>query len=443
MKYDTLNPQLFVENRQRLLEKLPSDAIAVFHSADLPWRSADGSLRFVQNSDLYYLTGVDQEETMLILEPGAEDPANRVRLFVKETSEKIAIWEGEKLNEEQATAVSGIENVSWNDQFIPVFRRLTRKYNRLFLNQNEYPAASVRLDYTPDDLFRKACVEQYPDHSVERLAPIMHQLRQIKSQIEIDVIQRACDITAKGFRRTLGFVRPGVMEYEVEAELIHEFMRHGSRAFAYEPIIASGKNACVLHYLTNDCQCEDGQLLLMDVAAEYAGYASDLTRTIPVNGKFTERQRAVYDAVYRIFRKCIDELMVPGKKIKEVYQREVARACEDELIGLGLIEADVVKAEREKDVEELPEEERAYRKYFMHGTSHSMGLDVHDVMPPDAVFLENQVMTVEPGIYIREEGFGVRLENDIVVKSGGNIDLMADIPIEADEIEALMAARAK
>ncbi|NNE93570.1 MAG: M24 family metallopeptidase, partial [Verrucomicrobiales bacterium] len=229
--------------------------------------------------------------------------------------------------------------------------------------------------------------------------------------------------------------------YEVEAELLHEFMMHGSRGFAYEPIVASGRNACVLHYLTNDCTCEDGQLLLMDVAAEYAGYNADLTRTVPVSGKFTERQRAVYDSVYRIFRKCIDELAVPGKKIREEYQREVARTTEDELIGLGLIDGDEVEKERKKDVKELPEEKRLYRKYFMHGTSHPLGLDVHDVAPPDAVFLENMVITVEPGIYIREEGFGVRLENDIVVKSGGNIDLMADIPIEADEIEAIMAGR--
>jgi len=442
MKYAPIDPRLFVENRQRLLEMLPQDCIAVFHSADLPWRCADGSMRFIQSSDLYYLTGIDQEQTMLILEPGAEDLNDRARLFVRETSEELTIWEGEKLSPQQATEVSGIENIILNDQFEGVFRRLARKYDRLFLNHNEHPKPSGPMVFSPDDRFREHCVAQYPDHRFERVAPFLHQMRQAKSRIEVDVLQHACDITAKGFQRTLDFVKPGVMEYEIEAELIHEFIRHGSRGFAYEPIIATGKNACTLHYLTNESKCEDGQLILMDVAAEYAGYNSDLTRTIPANGKFTERQRAVYDAVYRIFRKCIDELMVPGKKVRDEYQREVARATEDELIGLNLIDADIVAEERTKDVKELPEEKRAYRKYFMHGTSHNLGLDVHDVNPPDCIFVENQVMTVEPGIYIPDEGFGVRLENDVVVKAGGNVDLMAGIPIEADEIEALMAEAA-
>jgi len=264
----------------------------------------------------------------------------------------------------------------------------------------------------------------------------MHRLRAEKSKEEIALVQRACDITARGFDRLLGFVRPGVGEYEIEAELLHEFVRHGSRGFAYQPIIASGVNACVLHYVTNDQICRDGDLILLDVAAEYANYNSDLTRTIPVNGKFSPRQRAVYDAVLRIVRLCIDELIVPGKHMKEVYHKEVARATEDELIALGLLDPQVVADERTQ--EDLPEEKRAYRKYFMHGVSHSMGLDVHDVTPAGNVFVENMIVTVEPGIYLPEEGFGIRLENDIVVKTGGNIDLMAGIPIEADEIEALM-----
>ncbi|MEO0416206.1 MAG: M24B family metallopeptidase, partial [Verrucomicrobiota bacterium] len=312
------------------------------------------------------------------------------------------------------------------------------KFHQIFLNYNEHARSACPIGITPDDRFRERCQSLYPKHRYHRLAPMLHRLREVKSPSEIDLIQEACDITEKGFRRILDFVKPGVKEYEIEAEFSHEFLRHGSRGFAYEPIIASGKNACVLHYLSNDQVCQDGELLLMDVAAEYANYNADLTRTIPVSGKFTPRQRDVYEAVLRIFRLCIDELAVPGKPIREVYQKEAARATEEELIALGLLDRDEVQKEREQG-EELPEEKRAYRKYFMHGVSHSLGIDVHDVTPPDASFVEGMVVTVEPGIYLPDEGFGIRLENDIVVRESGNIDLMANIPIEVDEIEGLMA----
>ncbi|MCB1087233.1 MAG: aminopeptidase P N-terminal domain-containing protein [Verrucomicrobiae bacterium] len=436
MKYDLIDPALFVENRRRLAAELKPGSLAVIHSADIPWRCADGSMRFIQNSDLFYLTGVDQEESMLILWPDSPDPSQREILFVRETSELIAIWEGEKLTKETATRVSGIANVHWSDHFEPTLRRVLPKVERLYLNHNEH-ARSASTAVTPDDRFRERIQTLYPDLRCERLATILTRLRVVKSDIEIAVLQRACDITADGFARTLRFLRPGVKEYEVEAELLHEFVRQGSRGFAYEPIIASGKNACVLHYLTNDQVCEDGQLLLMDVAAEYANYNADLTRTVPVNGRFTPRQRAVYDAVHRLLRACIDDLIRPGVKIREEYHKRVARLVEDELIALDLLDADAVAEER-KD-EALPEEKRIYRKYFMHGVSHSLGIDVHDVTPPEAVFQENMVVTVEPGIYLRDEGFGVRLENDIVVRASGNVDLMAHIPIDADEIEALMA----
>jgi Xaa-Pro aminopeptidase len=264
----------------------------------------------------------------------------------------------------------------------------------------------------------------------------MHRLRQAKTEIEVSLIRRACSITEAGFRRTLGFIRPGVREYEIEAELAHEFIRRGSRGFAYEPIIASGASACVLHYLDNDKECRDGDLVLLDVAAEYAGYNSDLTRTVPVNGRFTDRQRVLYEAVHRVFRACIDDLVRPGIKIREEYQKQVAQLVEKELVDLGVLDAKAVADER-KD-EEMKEENRLYRKYFMHGVSHSLGIDVHDVAPPEAVFVENMVVTVEPGIYLREEGLGVRLENDIVVRGSGNIDLMEGVPIEAAEIEELM-----
>lgn len=436
MKYAPIDSRLFTENRRRLAAELPKGSVAILHSADIPWRCADGSTRFIQNSDLFYLTGVDQEESMLILWPDAPDPALRERLFVKETSELIAIWEGQKLTKESATTVSGIENVQWNDAFEPAVRRTVPQTKRLFLNHNEH-ARSTSTAWTPDDRFREKIQTLHPNLHCERLAPLMTRLRMEKSEIEIALLQHACHITRDGFDRVLKFIRPGVKEYEIEAEYLHEFVRQGSRGFAYEPIVASGVNNCVLHYLDNDQECRDGDLILMDVGAEYANYNADLTRTVPVNGKFTERQRAVYDAVHRVFRACIDDLIKPGVKIREEYHKQVARLVEDELIALNLLDASEVAEERK--IEDLPEEKRRYRKWFMHGVSHSLGIDVHDVTAPEAEFIENMVVTVEPGIYLREEGFGIRLENDIVVRADGNVDLMADIPVEADEIEALMA----
>ena len=437
MKYLEIPSDLFIYNRERLSRALPDSALAVLHSADIPWRSADGSMPFIQDSDLFYLTGIDQEETILLLCPGHPDAALREVLFVRETSELIAVWEGHKVNLEEATKLSGIRNVKWTSEFDAVFRRMTRLVGTIFLNHNEHARSGAPINFTLDDRFRRICQDKYPTHRYERLAPLLHRLRIEKSPREIALTQAACDITAKGFVRILGFVRPGVLEYEIEAELLHEFVRHGSRGFAYQPIIASGNSANVLHYITNDQVCQDGDLILLDVAAEYANYNSDLTRTIPVNGKFTLRQRAVYEAVLRILRLCIDELIVPGKHMKKEFHPEMARALEDELITLGLIDADVVANERTQ--EGLAEEKRAYRKYMMHGVSHSMGLDVHDVTPADSLFVENMIVTVEPGIYLPEEGFGIRLENDILVKKSGNLDLMASIPIEPDEIEALMA----
>jgi len=439
MKYEEIPSDMFIKNRARLAVTLPENSLAVLHSADLPWRSADGTMPFIQDSDLFYLTGIDQEETILLLCPGHPDPDLREVLFVRETSDLIAIWEGHKVTIEEATRISGIRNVQWTSQFDAVFRRMARIKNTIFLNHNEHARSGSPVNFTLDDRFRQSCQDRYPDHCYARLAPLLHKLRIEKSAEEIALTQHACDITGKGFARILGFVRPGVREYEIEAELLHEFVRHGSRGFAYQPIIASGANANVLHYITNDQICQDGDLILLDVAAEYANYNSDLTRTIPVNGKFTPRQRAVYEAVLRILRLCIEKLIVPGKHFKKEFHPEMARALEEELIALGLLDAEVVAAERAQ--EDLAEEKRAYRKYMMHGVSHSLGLDVHDVTPAEPVFVENMIVTVEPGIYLPEEGFGIRLENDIVVKSSGNIDLMASIPIEPDEIEALMAAK--
>jgi len=439
MRHRPLPPEFHAEKRRRAAAALPPDAFAVLHSAEVPRRSADGTTRFIQDSDLYYLTGIDQEDTALILCPGHPDPALREQLFVRETSPLIAVWEGHKLSLEEAAAVSGIPTVRWSEAFEPALRRCARDFPAIHLNHNEHARADSSLHLTPDDRFRERCQGLYPQHRYGRLAPVLHRLRAEKAPCEIEQIRSACGITEQGFRRILGLVEPGLREYEIEAELLHEFLRHGSRGFAYEPIVASGANSNVLHYIHNDQVCREGDLLLLDVGAEYGNYNADLTRTIPVSGSFSPRQRAVYDAVLRLLRACIDRLIVPGKKIREEFMRELALLAEDELVALGLLEAETVARERED--EELPFEKRSFRQYFMHGASHSLGLDVHDVTPAEAAFVENMCVTVEPGFYLPDEGFGIRLENDIVVRTGGNLDLMASIPIEAEEIEALMGRR--
>ena len=441
MRYDLIDPNLFVENRAKLAAKLKPGSFAIIHSNDIMPQSADGVMRFYQNSDLFWLTGIDQEETVLILNPHAKDPADRELLFVRETSDEIRIWEGNKLTQEQATEVSGIQNVQWSDKIDSAWRRMMKTWNTVYLNANEHPRNASEMQ-TREDRFRTRCQDLYPNHRYERLAPLTYPLRVVKSDVEIALLQKACDITEAGFRRVCHFLKPGVTEYEVEAEFIHEFMQHGSRGFAYNPIIASGGNACSLHYIENSDTCEDGQLLLLDVAAEYAHYNADLTRTIPVNGKFTDRQRMVYNAVLNVFKACRDELLKPGVEIKE-YQKEVGKRMEAELLNLGLLDAAEVAEERTKDGtdDEVKEEKRLYRKYFMHGTSHSLGLDVHDVTPANRIVLEGAVYTIEPGIYLPDEGFGVRLENDVIVRAAGNVDLFENVPIEAEEIEALMAEK--
>ena len=389
--------------------------------------NADGTMPFKQNSDLFYLTGVDQEETTLVLMPDAVDPKEREILFVKETSELIAVWDGEKLTKEQARAATGIERIEWSQAFDGFLHRMVPQVEHIYLLTNEHLRASVVVE-TRNARFIKGCQARYPLHRYERLAPLLHRLRMTKDAEEIKLLQRACDITEAGFRRVLRFIKPGVGEWEIEAELLHEFVRRGSRGFSYLPIIGSGKNACVLHYVENDKVCKDGEMILMDVAAEYAGWASDLTRTVPANGKFTKRQRNVYDSVLRVFRGA-NEILRPGNTPME-YQKQVIELMERELVGLGLFTA--------KEAREQGPDKALVKKYFMHGTSHHLGLDVHDVAPPHQPFAEGMVFTIEPGIYIREEALGVRLENDFVIGKDKNFDLMGKIPIEAEEIEQLM-----
>ena len=403
------------------------NSMVIVLANDIYPTNADGTMAFKQNSDLFYLTGVDQEETTLVLMPDAVDPKEREILFVKETSELIAVWEGEKLTKEQARAATGIERVEWSHTFEGFLHRLVPQVEHVYLLTNEHLRASVVVE-TRNARFIKDCQARYPLHRYERLAPLLHRLRMTKDAEEIKLLQRACDITEAGFRRVLGFIKPGVGEWEIEAELLHEFVRRGSRGFSYSPIIGTGKNACVLHYVENDKVCKDGEMILMDVAAEYAGWASDLTRTVPANGKFTKRQRDVYNAVLRVFRGAND-ILRPGNTPME-YQKQVIELMERELVGLGLFTA--------KEAREQGPDKALVKKYFMHGTSHHLGLDVHDVAPPHEPFAEGMVFTIEPGIYIREEALGVRLENDFVIGKDGNFDLMGKIPIEAEEIEALM-----
>ncbi|MBW3470198.1 aminopeptidase P family protein [Arthrospiribacter ruber] len=427
MKYTPLPNTLYIKNRKKLAEKLPSKSLAVFHSNDIMPTNADGTMKFRQNNDLLYLSGIDQEESILVICPDFPDPDMREILFLRETNEHIAIWEGHKYTKEEAQEASGIENIQWLDKFENVFNTLISLSEHVFLNTNEHLRAGVVVE-TRDARFIKSCRERYPLHTYHRVAPLMHQLRAVKEQEEINQMQIACDITEKGFRRILSFVKPGVTEYEIEAEFIHEFIKNRSKGFAYEPIIASGANACVLHYLENKETCKDGDLILFDVGAEYGNYNADMSRTIPVNGRFTPRQRSVYEAVLRVQKGAMD-ILRPGINIQE-YHKEVGLMMQSELLGLGLID--------QTDIQNQDPKWPAYKKYFMHGTSHHLGLDVHDVGTMYEPISSGMVFTVEPGIYIPEENLGIRLENNIVIQDNGYLDLMRNIPIEAEVIEELM-----
>ena len=412
-----------------MAKALPKGAIAVFNSNDQMPTNADGTMPFRQNNDLFYLTGIQQEESCLVVCPGFPDKGLREVLFLREPNELLGKWEGHKLAKAEATEISGITCVRWNGDFHKIFHHMMVMggVSSVFLNTNEHYRSSSRVE-TRDARFIEWCKGAYPLQRYERVAPIMARLRSIKQKRELELMQKACDITEKGFRRVLRFVKPGVMEYEIEAEYIHEFVRNRSRGFAYEPIIASGANNCVLHYLENNKECKAGDLILLDVAAEYANYNSDLTRTIPVSGKFTRRQKEVYHAVLRVMRGAI-KLMGPTTNFFD-YQKKVEKLMEEELLKLKLIS----KAETLKNNPSQP----GVKKYFYHGTSHLIGLDVHDVGDMHANMAVGSVWTVEPGIYIQEEGFGIRLENNVVVQKNGVMDLMANIPIEPDEIESLM-----
>ena len=402
-------------------------SLAVFNSNDIYPISADSTMPFDQHRDIFYLSGVDQEESILVLFPDCPKEKHREILFLKETSEHIAVWEGEKLTKDAAYKTSGIKTVYWLQDIEKILFELTTQCDTFYINTNEHYRANVETE-TREDRFTKWLLAKYPAHSVAKSNPILQELRAIKDPIELDLMQQACDITEKGLRRILPIIKPGIMEYQIEAELMHEFLSNRSAGFAYQPIIGSGVDSCVLHYIDNNKMCKDGDVLLMDFGAEYANYASDLTRTVPVNGRFSERQKNVYNAVHRVMKEATNMLR-PGTDHKKM-QQEVIKIMEEELINLGLFD--------KEDVKRQDPSKPMYKKYFMHGTSHSLGLDVHDVGDTSTPMQPGMVFTCEPGIYIREEGIGIRLENDVLVTSGDPDDLMKNIPIDYEEIESLM-----
>ena len=428
MKYDRISSELFVKNRKKFSTKMKGNTLAIFNSNDVYPVSADSTLPFQQHRDIFYLSGIDQEESILVIFPTAHNENHREILFLKETNETLAIWEGEKLSKDQAFEVSGIKTVYWLQQFDTIFNQLMAEAEGIYFNTNEHLRAGKDTE-TREERFIKKCKIAYPAHGVYKSAPILHAIRSVKEVEEINLMQVACDITHKGINRLLKFIKPGIWEYEIEAELAHEFLMNRSKGFAYTPIVASGKNACVLHYIENNKQCQSGDLILLDVGAEYANYASDLTRCIPINGKFTDRQKAIYNSVLHVKNEA-QKMLIPGTLIPE-YHQEVGRLMESELIKLKLIDS--------TDIKNQDPSWPAYKKYFMHGTSHFLGLDTHDVGLFHEPIKGGMVFTCEPGIYIPEEGIGIRIEDDLVVQEyGAPFNLMGKIPIEVEEIETIM-----
>lgn len=427
MKYKPLSPELFQHNRKRFIREMKPGTVAIFNSNDQMPRSGDQYFPFRQNAGVYYLSGIDQEETMLLLFPDCPKEGHKEVLIIRRTNEHLAVWEGHKYTKEEAKQASGIEKVYFLDEAESILNEMILLSEGIYLNLNENDRYLSPVE-TRDLRNARYIRERYPAHAIFRAQPLLKKLQTVKSHWEVEAIQHCIDVTGFAFRRVLEFVRPGVWEYEVEAEVIHEFIRRGTTGHAYTPIIASGKNACVLHYIENNQQCKDGDVLLMDFGCEYANYNADLTRSIPVNGQFTDRQRAVYNAVHRVMKEA-KAMLVPGNTLEE-YHKEVGKFMESELLGLGLISRD--------DIEKQDKDKPAYKKYFMHGTSHHLGLDVHDLMHRYEPFRAGMVFTCEPGIYIPDENLGIRLENDILITDDGPVDLFGNIPIDPEEIEELM-----
>ena len=424
MRYKKIPSELFIKNRSQFAEKMDNNSVAIFNSNDLMPKNADQNLPFFQNSDLFYLSGIDQEESLLMIVK--REASISSYLFLRETNDLVKVWEGEKLDKNNASSISGIKNVFWDKEFEKILNINVSGCNVVYLNSNEHPRAEIIVE-TRDARFEKWIKNKFPEKTYKKSTGILYPQRAIKSDLEIELIKTACGITASGVKRVLSFLKPGVMEYEIEAEIAHEFIKSGSRGFAYDPIIASGKNSCVLHYNSNNKVCMSGDIVLMDFGAEYSNYCSDLTRCFPVNGRFSGRQRKVYNSVLRVMNSA-KKMLCPGLDLKE-YEINVGKLMEKELVDLQLISLKDIKSQKD-----LP----AYKRYYMHGTSHHLGLDVLDVSGSNQNLQPGMVLTCEPGIYVPEEGFGIRLENDILVGHSKNIDLMSKIPIEIEEIEEIL-----
>ena len=428
MKYKPLNSSIYKRNRLNFMDQMKGNSMAIFNSNDIYPVSADTELPFEQHRDIFHLTGIDQEETILIVYPNSKDSKTRENLFIRRSDEHTKIWEGEKLSKDLATKLSGVENVHFVEDFKNILHSISNKVDTFYINKNEHYRANSPVE-TREDRFINWLLKKYPAHKVAKSNPILQRLRSIKHLDEIDQIKKACQLTKKGFDRVLRFVKSDVWEYQIEAEFIHEFINNSSKGFAYTPIIASGINNNVLHYIKNNKQCKDGDLILMDVGAEYGNYSSDMTRTIPVSGRFSKRQKEVYNSVLQVKNEAT-KLLTIGNNWK-IFHEQVGEIMTQELFKIGLIDKNDIKNETKKNP--------AYKKYFMHGTSHHLGLDTHDYGLLEDPFQENMVFTVEPGIYIPKEGFGIRLEDDVVIQSKGDpLNLMSDIPIIADEIEDIM-----
>jgi len=427
MKYLPISNALFTFNRKNFVSRIKANSIAIFHSNDEFPRNGDQAFIFKQNTDFFYLTGIDQEQSILVLYPDCPNPLYREVLFLRQTNEQIAIWEGHKYTKDEARLASGIDNVYWLHELDAILHSVINYADNIYININENDRYSHTVPYRDIRMYEDLR-HKYPLHHYERSAVILRSLRAVKSDIEIELTKKACEITRDAFVRVLKFVKPGVAEYEIEAEITHEFLKQRATGNAYSPIIASGSNANVLHYIDNNQACKDGDILLMDFGAEYGNYNADMTRSIPVSGRFTKRQRDVYDAVLRVMKGAA-KLILNGILLSD-YHEEVGKMMTSELIGLKLLS--------KNDVEKQDPKMPLYKKYFMHGTSHHLGLDVHDFASRYSPFETGNILTCEPGIYIPEEGLGIRLENDILITLDGNIDLMADIPLEADHIEEIM-----
>ena len=428
MKYKPLSKSFYQNTRKSFMAEMEPNSLAIFNSNDIYPISADSVMPFEQHRDLFYLSGIDQEESIIILFPDAIDPKHKEIAFVKKTNSHIEVWEGPKLNKEKTYELSGIKTVYWLENFKDIFQELSTQCNKFYFNTNEHYRQAVETE-TREDRFIKWCKNQYPAHNVAKSNPILQKLRSVKDDQEITQIKKACDITEKAMRRVISFLKPDVWEYEIEAELVHECIKNRSKGFAYQPIIASGFNANILHYTLNNKKCKSGELVLIDVAAEYGNYSADVTRTFPVSGVYTERQKKVYNAVLNVKNEAT-KLLVTGTLWKE-YHKEVGKIMTSELIGIGLLD--------KSDIQNQDPENPAYKKYFMHGTSHHLGLNTHDYGLLNLPMESQMVFTVEPGIYIPEEGFGIRLEDDVVIQNSSEpINLSKNIPIEIEEIESLM-----